>query len=59
VECTDPLPDEFLDMLGLFEIPIKNLVIPFILSFIRFDSGLENPKQTNPLEIDLPSMKDG
>jgi len=53
VECADLFPDEFPEMVGLFEIPVRNLVIPFILPFLRFNPGLKNPNHPNLLEIYL------
>jgi hypothetical protein len=35
VECTDPLPDEVLDILGLVEIPVKDLVVLFLFIICR------------------------
>jgi hypothetical protein len=52
-ERADPLPDEFLDLLGVIKTPVKNMDISFLLLFLKFNPGLESPNHPHPLEIVL------
>ncbi len=53
VECTDPLPDEVLDVLGLVEIPVKDPVVLFLFVFLVVNPGLTRPISARPLPVDL------
>ena len=54
VECTDPLPDEVLDILGLIEIPVKDLIISFLFIFLVINPGLTHPNSAHLSPLDLP-----
>ncbi len=55
VECTDPLPDEVLDILGLIQIQLKDLVILFVFIFLVIKPDLTHihPTSDHPLPVDL------
>ena len=52
VECTDPLPDEVLDILGLIRIPVKDPVILFLFLFLVIKPGFTHPGSAHRLPID-------
>ena len=52
-ECTDPLPDEVLDVLGLIRIPEKDPVLPFIFILLLINPALFQNNSMNLLAIDL------
>jgi len=56
VECTDPIPDEPMDIPGLMEKPVNNVDIRFlsaIFLFLEFNQGTNHPNPSNQLQIDL------
>jgi hypothetical protein len=56
VECSDPLPDEPMDIPGLMENPVNNVDIRFryaIFLFLEFNQLSIHPNPSNQLSIDL------
>jgi hypothetical protein len=53
VECNDPFPDAVLDLLGLVQIPVKDPVILFLLTFLVTDPGVPHPNSAHPLPVGL------
>ena len=53
VECTDLFPDEVLDCLGLMEIPLEDLAVPFLYVLLGGNQSVNHPNQLNLFEISL------
>ena len=51
VECTDPFPDELLDIFGLIERPVNNLVIAFPYAMCVFLESENHPNSGSLLPI--------
>jgi len=51
VECTDLFPNEALDCLGLMEIPLEDLAVPFLYVLLGGNASVKHPNQLNLFEI--------
>ena len=53
VDCTYPFPDEFLDILGLMEIPLEDFINQILPILFGINPGLKQHNHSNQLEIEF------
>ncbi len=58
MECTDPGPDELLDIFGLVRIPVKDLIVSFIFIVLVINPGPTYPNSVRPLPINTTNTSE-